>query len=101
MPPPVADTTSGVTEDAGTFSLSPAASERIISSEISDPVGMCSIQYRISGSYLSWERVSFNVSAPGADLQILETIRFSHYGDVPAIATPLGPPTATAPPSGS
>jgi hypothetical protein len=101
MPPPLADTETGVTVEAGTYSLSPAASESIITSQISGPVGMSSIQYRISGSYLSWERVSFNVSVSGADLEILETLRFSHYGDVPPIATPPGRPTATAPPSES
>ena len=98
---PGADTTSGVTVEDGTYSLSPVACRRFITADVSDPIGMCSVQFRISGSYISWERISFYEAISGANIQVVETIRFSNYGDVPAITTPAGPPTATASSLGS
>ncbi len=98
---PAADTTSGVTVEDGTYSLDPVACRRFISAEVSDSIGMCSVGFRISGSYISWERISFYEAISGANIQVVETIRFSHYGDVPEITTPAGPPTATASSSGS
>jgi hypothetical protein len=90
-------TGSDVTYRDGIYSLSSVSCERLIDPLVGAPVGMCSFEAEISGSFLSWQRLSFITSVKGASVIVVQSTRLSHFGDVPPIATPTGPPTATVP----
>jgi hypothetical protein len=59
-------------------------------------VGMATVELRISGDSISWERLSFDAGLSGASVLIEEVITFSDVGRAPAVVAPAGPPTATA-----
>jgi hypothetical protein len=92
------ENSSGVTDHAGTYVLSPQESARVISagSSSSITVGMATVELRISGDSISWERLSFDAGLSGASVLIEEVITFSDVGRAPAVVAPAGPPTATA-----
>jgi hypothetical protein len=91
-----AETASGVTDVDGTYALDAAASQKFVSAGTSGTVGMCAVEARLSGSFITWQQISFTVALTSATVEVLETARFSHVGHAPPIATPSGPPTATA-----
>jgi hypothetical protein len=88
---------SDVTNVGGTYVLSPTASARAISSEVSGiTIGQAMLKVRISGDAISTEQVSLNASVQGATIMINEAITFSRVGNGPPVVAPAGPPTATA-----
>jgi hypothetical protein len=92
-------TGSDVTDRDGIYSLSSASCERFISPLVGAPVGMCSFEATIGGSFLSWQRLSFITSVRGESVIVVQNTRLSHFGDVSPITTPPGPPTATVKPA--
>jgi hypothetical protein len=91
-----AETRSSVTYSNGVYSLSAAAARKFLSRSISGPIGMATFEARLAGLYLGWQRVSFNVAQANATFQIVQISQLSDVGTTPSIATPPGPPTATA-----
>jgi hypothetical protein len=86
------ETASGVPMSTGP-TLSTQRRARHISAGTSDIVGMCQVEDRISGSFITWQRISFTVAGPNADIEVVEIRRLSQFGHAPPIATPGGPPT--------
>ncbi len=90
---------SGVTEDGGTYVLSPrySAAEIQILSQGQLSIGMPSVEVRISGDTISWERLSFDAGVTGGSILIDDAITFTDVDHGPAVVEPAGPPTATIP----
>lgn len=89
---------SGVTEIGGTYFLSPQAStnelEALSAGQFN--IGMASVEVRISGDTISWERLSFDAGVTGGSILIGDVISFTDVDHGPPVAQPAGSPTATA-----
>ena len=88
--------TQSVTEHNGTYYLSSTVAEKYLSQYVPYPIGMVKIEARIEGEYISWQRISFELAASNATIDVVETTKFSDYGTTPPIPTPPGPMTANA-----
>lgn len=93
------ESSSGVTDNEGTYFLSPQDSwteiQALSSGQFS--IGMASVEVRISGDTVSWERLSFDAGVTGGSILIDDVISFKDVDHGPAVVAPAGPPTATAP----
>jgi hypothetical protein len=90
---------SGVTDSGGTYFLNPQDStaeiQTLSSGQLS--IGMPSVEVRIAGDTISWERVSFLAGVTGGSVLIDDVITFTDVDHGPAVVAPPGPPTATIP----
>jgi hypothetical protein len=88
--------TAGAIENDGVYLLSPGGGDAYLSSRKLEAFGMVSIEMRISGDYLSWQRFAFDESVSGANVEVVEVVGFKDVGNAPPVARPSGDPTEMA-----
>ncbi|MGO9344515.1 MAG: hypothetical protein ACLP6E_18665 [Acidimicrobiales bacterium] len=92
------ESSSGVTDVSGTYFLSRQDSTTEIQTLAAGQfsIGMPSVEVRMSGDTISWERLSFDAGVTGGSILIDDVINFMDIDHGPAVLQPAGAPTATA-----
>jgi hypothetical protein len=90
-----AETDSGVTDSGGVYSLSQKVATEYLRRSVSSPIGMVTIQVRITGEYVTWEHVAFYETVSGGTVIVDQTTQIANIDHAPRILEPAGPPTAT------